>query len=333
MTPLMDRPGYASPRGDPAKHRYPDHYLVWGFLVAIALHTAALAAGTQLSAIQQGNGYLEEIQVFDASAPITISPVELVPWGQPATPVPHTAAVPLPAADQPPPAIAPRDHRPHVESRPAPRIQQPHRAPDTSTPAAPSAPSQPQPAEPSEAGGAAVSPDGGGGGTVDLGSPSAHGDLPGLGPGGTADGRLPGVGTGAGAGSGSGIGTGSGDGQGAGGGSGQGGSATQGSPGNGGGDQFVSRVADRQQPEVISKGNLVYPRAALEDGVEGTVQLKVLVTETGEVASVEIVRSSGDRRLDAAAKDFVRAWRYRPAVQDGQPRRVYSMATVVFELR
>lgn len=76
-----------------------------------------------------------------------------------------------------------------------------------------------------------------------------------------------------------------------------------------------------------------YPASAVEDGVEGVVKLKVLVTETGSVAEVEVTASSGDRRLDAAAKECVRKWLYRPAIQDGKPRRVHTHATVEFELR
>jgi protein TonB len=84
---------------------------------------------------------------------------------------------------------------------------------------------------------------------------------------------------------------------------------------------------------VVAKGTLKYPPSAQEEGIEGTVRLKVLVVETGSVAEVEIDVSSGDRRLDAAAKQWVQGWRYRPAAQNGKPRRVQTYATVEFELR
>jgi protein TonB len=92
-------------------------------------------------------------------------------------------------------------------------------------------------------------------------------------------------------------------------------------------------VADRREPEVVSKGTLDYPAAAVRDGVEGAVKLKVLVTEGGEVAEVAVVESSGHKRLDVAALEFVRGWQYRPAVQDGKARRVYTYARVAFELQ
>lgn len=123
-----------------------------------------------------------------------------------------------------------------------------------------------------------------------------------------------------------GVGEGTGAGDGSGSGAGEG-------PGGAGSGGFASRVADRQEPEVVWKGTLEYPASAVRDGVEGTVKLKVLVTEGGQVAEAAVVDSSGDRRLDAAALEFVRGWRYRPAVQDGKPRRVYTYARVTFELQ
>jgi protein TonB len=92
-------------------------------------------------------------------------------------------------------------------------------------------------------------------------------------------------------------------------------------------------VADRQAPRVVGRGSLEYPPSAVADGVQGTVRLKVLVTEEGEVAHIEVVDSSGDHRLDAAAEEFVKGWRYLPAVQDGEPRRVHTYARVEFELK
>jgi protein TonB len=142
---------------------------------------------------------------------------------------------------------------------------------------------------------------GGGGGPVDLGSLSPRGS-------GQGSGEGAGVGPGAGA-----------------------GESTPGEPAPEPG--FVSRVADRLEPEVVAKGTLDYPPSAAAEGVAGTVRLEVLVTETGSVADVQVTASSGDRRLDEAAREWVHRWRYRPAVQDGKPRRVYTHATVEFELR
>ena len=96
---------------------------------------------------------------------------------------------------------------------------------------------------------------------------------------------------------------------------------------------FTSRVADRREPALKWRGELTYPEAARQEGVEGTVKLKVLVTETGKVGQVQVIQSSGDRRLDRAAAEWVKTWRYLPAVQNGQPRKIHTRATVKFDLQ
>ena len=77
-----------------------------------------------------------------------------------------------------------------------------------------------------------------------------------------------------------------------------------------------------------------YPREAMLDGIEGTVLLKVLVDVDGKPLSVEIERSSGNRRLDdAARRQVLRKWMFRPAIRDGQAIQVYGMVPVSFSLQ
>lgn len=76
-----------------------------------------------------------------------------------------------------------------------------------------------------------------------------------------------------------------------------------------------------------------YPRAAQRMGVEGTVLLQVLVDVDGRPLQVDIRRSSGDRRLDAAARDQVLArWRFRPALRDGHPVQALGLVPIHFRL-
>lgn len=76
-----------------------------------------------------------------------------------------------------------------------------------------------------------------------------------------------------------------------------------------------------------------YPREALMAGAEGTVLLKVLVDVDGTPLSVEIEHSSGNRRLDDAAKrQVLRKWKFRPAIRDGQAIQVYGLVPVNFSL-
>lgn len=77
-----------------------------------------------------------------------------------------------------------------------------------------------------------------------------------------------------------------------------------------------------------------YPRAEMLDGIEGTVLLKVLVDVDGKPLSVEIERSSGNRRLDdAARRQVLRKWMFRPAIRDGQAIQVFGMVPVSFSLQ
>lgn len=76
-----------------------------------------------------------------------------------------------------------------------------------------------------------------------------------------------------------------------------------------------------------------YPREALMAGAEGTVLLKVLVDVDGTPLSVDIEHSSGNRRLDDAAKrQVLRKWKFRPAIRDGQAIQVYGLVPVSFSL-
>jgi TonB family protein len=316
-----------------------DRYLGWAFALALAAHAAAVAAGGKLSPTPGENGYLDKIRVFNAEAPMVVSRVDLVDWQDEQSPAPEEALddggdITLAPASR---VERPEPERPVVRSgrRDPPTVKHPRLAPGGEPERAPQPTRVSDPTTPPGGGG-------GGGGPADMGSGSSGGDanLP-VG-GGTPVGQVVGTGTGSGPGTGAGSGGGRGGGTGGGEGSGVGFGSGPGvsDAGNGGGKApdggsggFVSRVADRAAPEVVSKGRLEYPASAVADGVEGRVRLKVLVTEEGTVADVQVVSSSGDRRLDAAAREFVSKWRYRPAVQDGTPRRVHSMATVAFDLR
>ena len=62
-----------------------------------------------------------------------------------------------------------------------------------------------------------------------------------------------------------------------------------------------------------------YPRMALRLQQQGSVLLELAVDTEGRVAEVLVVESSGFERLDEAARRGVLAWRFEPALRDGQP--------------
>ena len=75
-----------------------------------------------------------------------------------------------------------------------------------------------------------------------------------------------------------------------------------------------------------------YPVAARRAGEQGTVTLKVLVASDGLPRRVEIEKTSGSTRLDTAALDAVRQWRFVPARRGSTPIESWVLVPVVFRL-
>jgi protein TonB len=75
-----------------------------------------------------------------------------------------------------------------------------------------------------------------------------------------------------------------------------------------------------------------YPLAARRAGEQGTVLLRVLVTQDGVPAQVSIERSSGFARLDRAAVEAVRTWRFAPARRGADAVEAWVLVPVVFKL-
>lgn len=75
-----------------------------------------------------------------------------------------------------------------------------------------------------------------------------------------------------------------------------------------------------------------YPYASRRNREEGTALLKVLVTPEGRAGKIEIRESSGFERLDKAAIDTVRKWRFVPAQQAGQPVAAWVLVPIGFTL-
>lgn len=76
-----------------------------------------------------------------------------------------------------------------------------------------------------------------------------------------------------------------------------------------------------------------YPALSVRFGEAGTVRCRLLVDATGRVERVEIVRSSGHRRLDESARKTLATWRFEPATTDGRPHATTVEHDVEFRLR
>ena len=75
-----------------------------------------------------------------------------------------------------------------------------------------------------------------------------------------------------------------------------------------------------------------YPASSRRMGEQGKVLLRVFVSAAGVADRVEIERSSGSARLDAAAQQAVRAWRFVPARQGGQAVSAWVIVPIQFSL-
>jgi len=81
-------------------------------------------------------------------------------------------------------------------------------------------------------------------------------------------------------------------------------------------------------PKPLSITRPIYPPMALEEGVEGTVLLELVIDKSGRVGSAKVLKSIPE--LDQAALECVRKWRFKPATKAGRPVGTVAQAPVTF---
>jgi periplasmic protein TonB len=85
-----------------------------------------------------------------------------------------------------------------------------------------------------------------------------------------------------------------------------------------------------------AEGNLIYrvepryPTLARQARIQGTVQLRAIISKTGTIENLTVL--SGHAMLVTAAVEAVRQWRYRPYLLNGEPIAVDTDITVNFML-
>jgi periplasmic protein TonB len=85
-----------------------------------------------------------------------------------------------------------------------------------------------------------------------------------------------------------------------------------------------------------AEGNLIYrvdpryPVLARQARIQGTVQLRAIISKTGTIENLVVV--SGHAMLVTAAVEAVKQWRYRPYLLNGEPIAVDTDITVNFML-
>lgn len=75
-----------------------------------------------------------------------------------------------------------------------------------------------------------------------------------------------------------------------------------------------------------------YPQLSRKKKEQGTVLLKLLVKADGTVGNINVAKSSGFSRLDQAALQAVKHWRFVPAKQQGKAIDFWYEMPMTFEL-
>lgn len=75
-----------------------------------------------------------------------------------------------------------------------------------------------------------------------------------------------------------------------------------------------------------------YPVESRRKREEGAVRLRVVITPDGLVKAISVARSSGFERLDEAALDTVRKWKFKPGMQAGNPVEAVGFLVIPFKL-
>lgn len=96
---------------------------------------------------------------------------------------------------------------------------------------------------------------------------------------------------------------------------------------------LTPQPAASAQLQPISAPSPTYPPEAIRAGLTGTVELEILVGTDGKPLQVRVVRSSGHRLLDQAARKVVLSqWRFHPALRDGRQVQALGRVPIAFAL-
>ncbi len=86
-----------------------------------------------------------------------------------------------------------------------------------------------------------------------------------------------------------------------------------------------------EENKLINKVQPVYPAAAKAAGVQGTVELDVVISKEGVPEDIRVL-SSPDDDLTQSALDAVRLWRYSPTLLNGEPVEILTEVIVNYTL-
>ena len=87
-------------------------------------------------------------------------------------------------------------------------------------------------------------------------------------------------------------------------------------------------------PEVVHEVKPDYTREAMQQLIQGSVWLLVVVNETGDVSEVTVSKSlDKEYGLDQAAIDAAKQWKFKPGRKDGKAVAVQVTIELTFKLK
>jgi protein TonB len=90
--------------------------------------------------------------------------------------------------------------------------------------------------------------------------------------------------------------------------------------------------AEVQSLKVTSRVDPIYPAASRRANEEGTVTFRVLVNAGGRATDIQVSQSSGFPKLDQAAADAIRKWKFAAANNGSGAVDAYTTVRVTFRL-
>jgi len=87
-------------------------------------------------------------------------------------------------------------------------------------------------------------------------------------------------------------------------------------------------------PTVVREVKPDYTAEAKQHGIQGTVELSVVVNDDGTVGEVKVTRSLDDKYgLDEQAVSAMKKWQFKPGTKDGKPVAVQVTVEMSFKLK
>lgn len=99
----------------------------------------------------------------------------------------------------------------------------------------------------------------------------------------------------------------------------------------GGGEQVFEEGEVDELPRPLRQTRMEYPRGAKQNGLEGDVNLILLIDRHGRVEKVEII-SSPHSLFNKAVIRSLRRWKFSPAIYQGVPVKVRMRKKITFKL-